>query len=141
MSAKTLICLSVALIITAFCAADSPGEKTLLDQEVTVLRGDFKEFHFLVPDDGRAYSFEGDFRCNGGFNDDITFLAVTQPAYVRWFSHYDYKPELKLEKKKEGTFRFEARPGETYYFVFDNFFSSVSNKRIKVRVNLVSRSQ
>lgn len=138
MSAKTLICLSVALIITAFCAADPPAEKTLLDQEVTVLRGDFKEFHFLVPDDGRTYAFEGEFRCNGGFNDDITFLALTQPAYVRWFSHYDFRAEVKLEKKKEGTFRFEAGPGETYYFVFDNFFSSVSNKKIKFRVKLVS---
>lgn len=137
---KSITIACVVLAFLAGCLAAEAQDRILMDQELSVLRGDFKEVHFLVPDELANGEFQGEFKCTGGFNDDITFLALTQAAYVRWFSHYDSKPEVKLEKKKDGTFRFPAKPGETYYFVFDNFFSSVSNKKIKFTVKLLGKS-
>ena len=133
---RVLVRFCIVLFLVPLCSAEPPAEKRLVDQELTVLRGDFKEMHFLVPDAGPKMEFQGSFQCAGGFNDDITFLAMAQDAYVRWFSHYDYRAEVKMEKRKDGTFRFQAKPGETYYFVFDNFFSSVSNKKIRFRLKL-----
>ena len=128
----------LAILVAIVCLGAATDEKMLIDQDITVLRGDFKEVHFLMPEEGQ-WVLEGDFKCTGGMNDDITLLALTQPAYVRWFSHYDYKAETKLIKQKEGRFRVDAKPGETYYFVFDNFFSSVSNKKIHIRVKQIPR--
>ncbi len=80
-------------------------------------------------------------RPKGGFNDDITFLAFNQENYVRWFSHYKYDALVKEEKQTGGNFRFAVAPGDTYYFVLYNFFSTVSNKRVRLKIELVPKQQ
>jgi hypothetical protein len=122
------------LMLAALSYAARTG-KTLLNDEIEVKRADFKEVHFLIPEAGRQIF--GNFKTTGGMNDDITFLALSQDNYVRWLSGYSHKPLYKVEKKKEGRFEIPVKPGETYYFVMDNFFSSVSNKRVKLKLDLV----
>lgn len=138
-----LLAFAILLCAAAFTDAGKPsdteqmpaGEKVLFDQEVTVLRSDFKEVHFRVPDEAREpLEFFGRYKTSGGFNDDITFLALTQENYVRWFSQYDHEAIVKQEKKKEGEFRFSVQPGKTYYFVLYNFFSTVTNKKVKLTI-------
>jgi len=109
-----------------------------IDKELTVVRGDYKEVHLLIPSDAEDSYLEGSFTCKGGFYDDINFLVLTKDQYVRWYSNYPYKALVKYDKKKEGKFRVPVQPEETYYFVFDNFFSTVSNKNVKVQVKLLS---
>ncbi|HEY7162093.1 MAG TPA: emp24/gp25L/p24 family protein [Acidobacteriota bacterium] len=106
-----------------------------MDKEIEVPFGESKEFHFLIPEG--KWQFKGEFKTSGGMNDDITFLAMNQENYVKWYSHYNYTPAVKLERKMEGKFDFKAESGQTYYFVFDNFFSTVSNKKIKLKIELV----
>ena len=113
------------------------ADEIVIDKEFTAIRADYKEVHFLIPEKVVDSDLEGFFTCKGGLNDDINFLALTKDQYVRWYSSYAYKSIVKFEKKKEGKFRFAVVPGETYYFVFDNFFSTVSNKQIKIQVKFV----
>ena len=133
-----ILLLSLVMFVSG-AVASTPEEQVLFDKEVTALRGDFKEMHFLVPDSHESWEFHGEFRSMGGMHDDITFRALDQSNYVRWFSHYGHKAEAQFEKKKNGKFTFVAKPGETYYFVFDNFFSSVSNKTIHFNLKLVPK--
>ncbi|MCI0413784.1 hypothetical protein L0222_13405 [bacterium] len=121
-----------------FVAFQIEAAETIVDRELTVIRGDFKEVHYLVPETTPNSRVKGFFTCKGGFYDDITFYIFTKDQYVRWFSHYPHKSLFKLEKKKEGKFEIPVVAGETYYFVFDNFFSTVSNKQVKIQVKLVS---
>lgn len=113
------------------------AKKTLVDQEVEVLRADFKEFHFLVPDGPSGqYEFQVSFITKGGFNDDIIFLVLNQQNYVRWYSKYDFKAAVQTQKITKSDFTVKAKSGETYYFVMDNFFSGVSNKKVKLKISL-----
>lgn len=125
--------IALFLVSTNFAFA----EESIIDKELTVIRGDYKEVHYLVPENSNPPDLQGSFSAKGGLNDDISFLAFTKDQYVRWYSNYPNKPIVKFEKKKEGKFRFGTVPGETYYFVFDNFFSTVSNKQVKIKVKLV----
>jgi hypothetical protein len=132
---KNVILLLVFVCLSAAAFAE---EKILSDQELTVLRSDFKEYHYLMPDGQANLELRGEFKCTGGFNDDVSVLVVNQENYVRWLSHYDFTAEAKFDKKKEGKFTVPAKHAETYYVVFDNFFSSVSNKKIKFKLKLNS---
>ena len=135
---RLLVLLSLFSAPNPILAEGVAEEKILHNQVVTALRGDFKELHFLVPVEG-SWEFQGDFKSAGGMNDDITFHALDQSNYVRWFSHYNHKAEYHVPKTKQGKFSFRAKPGDTYYFVFDNFFSSVSNKKIQFNLKLIAR--
>ena len=128
------IILTSCILIACFVF----GEETGIDKGLTVIRGDYKEVHLLIPKGEQEAYLEGSFTCRGGLNDDINFLVLTKDQYVRWYSNYSYKALFKLDKKKEGKFRVPAEPEETYYFVFDNFFSTVSNKDVKIQVKLIS---
>jgi hypothetical protein len=130
-----LFCIFLFFAITPSFADDKPHKRVLMDKEIEVPWGESKEFHFLVPEG--QWKFKGEFKTSGGMNDDINFLAMNQENYVKWYSHYNYTPTVKLERKKEGKLDFKAESGQTYYFVFDNFFSTVSNKKIKVKLELV----
>jgi hypothetical protein len=132
-----------SIILTAFFVISGLAhfcfaEEIAIDKELTVIRGDYKEAHLLIPKDTQSGYMEGSFTCKGGLNDDVIFLVVTKDQYVRWYSSYPYKALVKFDKKKEGKFRVPVEPEETYYFVFDNFFSTVSNKDVKLQVKLVS---
>src|SRR5262245_36420199 len=65
------------ILFSALTLVALAEEKVLMDQEVMVLRGDFKELHFLVPEAGES-EFRGEFKSTGGINDDITFRAMNQ---------------------------------------------------------------
>lgn len=121
--------------------------QVLFDGEIQVPRSDYKEVHFLVPeldeDSGEhtadPVEIRGRYEAIGGFNDDITMYIMDQQNYVRWFQQYKFRPELKIEKKKASDFHVTATRGETYYFVFYNFFSTVSNKKVRFKVEIVSK--
>jgi hypothetical protein len=125
------------LLIFALVPQATAG--TIIEKELTVVRGDFKEVHYLIPKDTQKGLIQGSFTCKGGLNDDVSFLIFTKDQYVRWYSNYSNKPIFKVEKKKEGKFEFPVQADETYYFVFDNFFSTVSNKQVKLQVQLETR--
>lgn len=128
--------LAFLLLLCLFPLFHETTAGTIIDRELTVVRGDFKEVHYLIPRGTQKAVLQGSFTCKGGLNDDVSFLIFTKDQYVRWYSNYSNKPIFKLEKKKEGKFEFPAQAEETYYFVFDNFFSTVSNKQVKFQVNL-----
>ena len=130
------ILVILSILVAPFVFA---GEKVLLDGEVVVVRSDYKEVHFRVPEEATGkIEFQGSFKTAGGLNDDITFMVFDQENYVRWFNQYRYKAIVKKEKVQESEFRFDAEPGKTYYFVCNNFFSSVSNKKVKLQIKLIT---
>jgi hypothetical protein len=128
-----------SFFLLLFFALQQATAGTIIEKELTVLRGDFKEVHYLIPKGTEKALVQGSFTCKGGLNDDVSFLIFTKDQYVRWYSNYKNKPIFKLEKKKEGKFEFPVQADETYYFVFDNFFSTVSNKQVKIQVQLESQ--
>lgn len=130
------VCISIICLFN-FSFAEEIG----IDKELTVIRGDYKEVHLLIQKDTQNAFLEGSFTCKGGLNDDIIFLVLTKDQYVRWYSSYPYKALVKYDKKKEGKFRIPVQAEETYYFVFDNFFSTVSNKDVKLQVKLVPEEE
>ena len=135
MSKSIGISLLAFLLFVPLAFSESKG-RVLIDKEIEVLRGDKTEFHFLIRENEKM-QFKGSFKTSGGFNDDINMFVLTQPNYVRWYSNYPCEYAFKINKKEEGRFTIDATPGETYYFVFENFFSTVSNKKVKVKLELV----
>jgi emp24/gp25L/p24 family/GOLD len=127
--------VALTIFIAQFAFAE---ERLLTDSELQVARSDYKEIHFRVPEEATGkVEFQGTFKTVGGLNDDITFMVFDQENYVRWFNQYRYKALVKREKIKEADFRFDAEPGKTYYFVLNNFFSSVSGKKVKLQIKLI----
>jgi hypothetical protein len=130
--------IGFVIVVLFFCyLASAFADNISIDKELTVIRGDYKEVHVLIPPKTEDSYLEGSFSCKGGFYDDIVFLILTKDQYVRWYSSYPYKALAKFDKKTEGKFRVPVQAEVTYYFVFDNFFSTVSNKDVKLHVKLV----
>jgi hypothetical protein len=127
----------ICFVISLICVAPIFAADPIINKELTVPRGDYKELHYLIPSETKQNAkAEGLFTCKGGFNDDINFFVFTKAQYVRWLNGYSNQPLVKFEKKKEGKFNIPVMAEETYYFVFDNFFSSVSHKKVKLQVRL-----
>jgi hypothetical protein len=130
-----LLCILLISIFSPSFADDDSHKRVLIDKDIEVPRGEYKELHFLVPEG--KWKFKGRFKTSGGMNDDINLIVLNQENYVRWYSRYTHEPALKLNKKQEGKFEIIAASGQTYYFVFDNFFSTISNKKVKLKIELV----
>jgi hypothetical protein len=73
------ICL---ILVVAFQMEAAP--ESVIDRELTVIRGDFKEVHYLIPETVRNAKLKGSFKCKGGFYDDVNFFVFTKDQYVRW---------------------------------------------------------
>jgi hypothetical protein len=131
------ICITLfAFVLFVPLVNTQPTARVLIDKEIEVPRNDTTEFHFLVRESEKM-QFKGSFKTSGGFNDDINLYVLTQQNYVKWYSKYPCDYALRINKKKEDRFTVDAIPGETYYFVFENFFSTVSNKKVKVKLELL----
>ena len=129
----------IALLTFLICVplvSTEPKGRVLIDKEIAVLRNDITKFHFLVHENEKM-QFKGSFRTSGGYNDDINLYVLTQQNYVRWYSKYDCEYALRINKKKDASFTVDALPEETYYFVFENFFSTISNKKVKFKLELI----
>src|SRR5436853_5093631 len=100
---------AVALIILSALLLGAGDAQTqgsvLINQEVMVVRGDYKEMHFLMPDDLQGeWEIRGEFSSSGGLNDDITIRILNQQNYALWLSHYKNEHLVLMTKKKEGHF-------------------------------------
>src|SRR5687767_12245237 len=61
----------VAFLVFLIALQTGAASETLIDRELTVIRGDYKEVHYLIPKGTANARIQGAFTCKGGLNDDV----------------------------------------------------------------------
>src|SRR5688572_9662199 len=68
----------IALLIVSIAFETGAAPETIIDRELTVIRGDYKEVHYLIPKGTTNARIQGSFTCKGGLNDDVSFFIFTK---------------------------------------------------------------
>lgn len=92
---------------------------------------------FDIPAGAVNALLNGTFTARGGLGNDIDVLVLSQDDFVNWQNRHPYKYVYSSGKVTTGTLNvtLPANAG-TYYLVFDNRFSLMSEKSIKVNATL-----
>ncbi len=93
--------------------------------------------YYTVTVTGIMYSphLEGSFTASGGSGNDIKVLIMTETDYTNWSNGHAVNPAYYSGQLTTSTFDVSVGTGK-YYIVYDNTFSSVSNKSVRTTVHL-----
>lgn len=93
----------------------------------------FSYFKLDVPPGATNVLLKGDFTANGGSGNDIETYVFAEPDYINWQNGHAAKTFYQSGKVTVGNFKVTL-PSDagTYYLVFNNRFSLLSQKTIRV---------
>jgi hypothetical protein len=77
----------------------------------------------------------GTFTASGGSGNDIRVFVMTDADYINWSNGHAVYPEYSSGQLTTGSFDVYLSTG-SYYLVYDNSFSSVSDKSVTTTVRL-----
>jgi hypothetical protein len=78
---------------------------------------------------------EGTFTASGGSGNDIKVLVMTATDYINWSNGHTVYPEYNSGQLTTGSFDVYLSVG-SYYLVYDNSFSTLSDKNVTTLVHL-----
>lgn len=136
--------VAVVFIVYAFLEASNnrpnlragssvPREQVLLNEVVSVQAHTERHYSFTL---NRGALLRGDFRAFGGTGNDIIVLVMNADSYVNWSNGHKVNPLYDSGQVTVGNISVNLSPG-TYYVVFDNSFSVVTNKSVEAHLKLV----
>jgi hypothetical protein len=124
-----MLCSIVILPATAHSA----GGAVIVNTAFTVKAGDARYWNFRV---GRyGANVVGRFRAEGGSGNDIKCLILDGDSFENWRNGHTVNTYYNSGKITVANINLRLGPGD-YILVFDNTFSSVSNKAVTANVEL-----
>ncbi len=112
-------------------------QETLIDDQIfAVDPGEFVDAHFTITltSDVRDVWLSGDFVAAGGSGDDIKAYLFDATNYGRFHDGLTAAALYASGQVHSGDFDVEIESGGTYYLVFDNRFSVVTQKAVNVNL-------
>src|ERR1051325_6024746 len=114
------------------CTASPDGDgsepvqtQNLVNGLVTVPAGSYYDSHFSATRTARGF---GSFTASGGSGNDIRTIVTTAAGFTNWKNGHQFEMYYDSGKVTTGSFD-EHVPKGTYHVVFDNTFSTFSDKR------------
>ena len=121
-------------------------EINVIDKMIEVVRGAWNAYTVSVDlTEMPGCHITGSFSASGGYGDDIEFLVFDEKNYKEWeyrmTGNYRGEPKdvpalYRSGRVVTGTFGIPVTRSDTYYLVFNNAFSSFSDKAVMARVYL-----
>lgn len=137
MLAKLAAVISAILITLAAAAPLAPVQAQsnragIVTEPFTVEPGHFRYFLFTVGD--RA-TVAGRFRAQGGSGNDVEVYILDEDGFENYRNGHRVQTYYNSGRVTVGTINVTLGAG-SYYLVFNNSFSTVSNKAVSARVEL-----
>lgn len=125
--------LTFTLVTTLnlFANANPFERAVIVNTAFTIKAGDAKYWTFRVGSDGA--NVVGRFRAEGGSGNDIKCLILDADSFENWRNGHSVRTYYNSEKITVANINIKLTEGE-YVLVFDNTFSSVSNKAVTANV-------
>lgn len=133
-SKKLMIALLILTLCTIFALpaiAHGPGMYTVVNDSFTVGAGQSRRWNFHVESNG--VRVRGRFRAEGGSGNDIIVLILNADEYENYQNGHTVSTRYNSGKQRVGSIDINLKEGD-YFLVFDNSFSTVSNKAVKAAV-------
>jgi hypothetical protein len=137
MLAKLVTVITAAVITLAAFAPVTPvraqsNRVGIVTEPFTVEPGHYRYFPFTVED--RA-TVAGRFRAQGGSGNDIEVYILDEDGFENYRNGHRVQTYYNSGRVTVGTINVALGSG-SYYLVFNNSFSTVSNKAVNARVEL-----
>jgi hypothetical protein len=126
---KSLPIVAALLLIVSFVRAVPQETRVIVSDSITVAPGEIKWYTFDVDRDGGHII--GNFRAQGGSHNDIRVLIMSAEEIENYKNGNNTETYYDSGKKTVGRFNVNV-PGGSYCLVFDNKFSVVSNKAVRI---------
>jgi emp24/gp25L/p24 family/GOLD len=133
-----LVAVISAVIITLAAAAPltpvqaQSNRAGIVAEPFTVEPGHFRYFPFTVGDHAIV---AGRFRAQGGSGNDVEVYILDGDGFENYRNGHRVQTYYNSGRVTVGTINVTLGPG-SYYLVFNNSFSTVSNKAVSARVEL-----
>jgi hypothetical protein len=122
----------ILLLISIFSVlAQQPYSTPIINQSIAVPPGKYVYFGFFVGEGGTRVA--GRFRAQGGGRNDIEVYILDQDGFENWNNNNNARTYYNSMRVTVGTIDVRLGPGQ-YYLVFNNQFSTFSNKLIQAQV-------
>lgn len=137
MLAKLVAVISAVIVTLAAAAPVTPvqaqrNRASIVSEPFTVEPGHYRYFPFTVGD--RA-TVAGRFRAQGGSGNDIEVFILDEDGFENYRNGHRVQTYYNSGRITVGTINVTLGAG-SYYLVFNNSFSTVSNKAVNARVEL-----
>jgi len=113
----------------------TPHSDLIANTAFNVPAGSWRYYTIAVTSVMLSPHLEGTFTASGGSGNDIRVLVMTETDYVNWSNGHAVYPEYNSGQVTTGSFDVSLNTG-THYLVYDNTFSSVSDKGVTTTVHL-----
>jgi hypothetical protein len=131
------------LVIWWAATSHNPGAKQVRqivrqEQKFTLPQESFsvpaltsQAYQFSAPAGSASVRIEGHFRASGGLGNDIEVFVMNEDSYANWQNRHATRTYFSSGRMTQGTFDVEL-PSDagTYYLVFNNRFSLLTQKTI-----------
>lgn len=91
---------------------------------------------FSLPATAIDVKVTGQFIASGGSGNDIIVMIMSDTDYMNWLNGHAYSTYYNSGKVTAGNIDMSLPSGKSYYLVFDNSFSTISNKNVDADIEL-----
>lgn len=113
----------------------------VISTSVKISPGKYKKIPIPINIEGKTNAkFRGNFSAQGGFGDDVKFYVFDKQNFIKWQRGHKNTPLDKSGKIHTYDFEFPINASGTYYLVFDNKFSIVSDKIVDAIADILHES-
>lgn len=135
----------VAIVLAATVAGCVEGRSlsghdydySIVDASITIRARTHQPYDVFVPDAATKVLIRGSFKASGGSGNDIIVMILNGPNYHKWRDGENFEAYYNSGKVTERELRTALPDGAgAYHLIFDNGFSTFSDKTVHTAVNL-----
>lgn len=104
---------------------------------ITVNAGNYEHYQFYVPSGATNVQVQGSFTASGGSGNDVVVLIMDSTDFINWQNGHQVSVYYDSGQLTTSSFDVSLPSGSgTYYLVYSNTFSIISQKNVNTQANL-----
>ncbi len=109
----------------------------LVNGIIGVPSGGYQFYSFSAPNDASNARVEGTYTASGGSGNDINIAIMDETAFTNWKNGHQVNVYYNSGQLTTGRIDASVPAGETLYLVYDNTFSSFTDKDVTTKADLL----
>jgi len=103
--------------------------------------GGYQFYSFSAPSEASGAKVEGSYTASGGSGNDIKIYILDETGFTNWRNGHQVNTYYNSGQLTTGKIDSNVPVGKTLYLVYDNTFSTFSNKHVTAKADLVYSMQ
>ncbi|MEM2139437.1 MAG: hypothetical protein QXJ74_09515 [Nitrososphaera sp.] len=104
---------------------------------IGVQAGGYQAYPFFAPSGSTNVSVKGSFEASGGSGNDIRVFIVDSQSFTNWKNGHQVSTYYNSGQLTTDTLNESIPTGEQMYLVFDNSFSTFTDKQVRTTIDLI----